>query len=84
MLAVVNAGGGVFREANDGYRLTLKEVTPRAAWFSDRPARAAGFYSIDELDDVFFDDGDPPNAALEVFAGWAAGDVVVVEVANPR
>ncbi len=68
---------------SDGYRLTLRSVTPRAVWFSDRPLRDVGAYTIGEVVDVFFDD-DPPNAALEVFRGRGAGDVVIVEVSNPR
>jgi hypothetical protein len=83
-LAVVNAGGGSLREAGEGYRLTLTQVAPRAIWFSDRPSRDVGLYSISEFEDVFFVDDDAPNAALEVFAGRAAGDVVVVELTNPR
>lgn len=83
-LAIVNARSGTFTETPDGYRLKLDGVTPRAVWFSDRPGRATGTYSITELEQVFFADGDPPNAALEVFAGRAAGDVLIVEVSNPR
>jgi len=82
-LAVVNAGGGTFRMTSNGYRLTLESVTPRAVWFSDRPLRDVGAYTIAEITDVFFDD-DPPNAALEVFRGRGAGDVVIVEASNPR
>jgi hypothetical protein len=84
VLAVVNTGGGTFRETGHGYRLTLTEVAPRAVWFSDRPSRDAGSYAIDELEDVFFVDEDAPNAALEVFSGRGAGEVVVVELASPR
>jgi len=83
-LAVVNAGGGSLRKVGEGYRLTLTGVVPRAVWFSDRPSRDAGSYAIRELEDLFFGDDDPPNAALEVFAGRGAGEVVVVELSNPR
>jgi hypothetical protein len=83
-LAVVNAGGGSFTETADGYRLTLKNVTERAVWFSDRPERNTGSYSLAELDEVFFGDDEPPNAALEVFAGRGSGTVVIVEISNPR
>jgi hypothetical protein len=83
-LAVVNAGGGTLSKSGEDYRLTLTQVAPRAIWFSDRPARDVGSYAIGELEDVFFVDEEAPNAALEVFSGRAAGDVVVVEVSNPR
>jgi hypothetical protein len=84
VLAVVNAGGGRFREVDDAYRLVLDGVVPRAVWFNDRPDRDAGSYTIAEFLEVFFTGDDPPNAALEVFDGPAAGAVLVVEIANPR
>jgi hypothetical protein len=82
-LAVVNADGGTTSETDGGYVLTLTDVVPRAIWFEDRPARGTGTMPIDELVDVFFD-GDPPNAALEVFSEPAAGTVIIVELSNPR
>lgn len=84
VLAVVNATGGTMREAGDGYRLVLDGVVSRAVWFSDRPARATGSATIDELVKAFFSSDVDPNAALEVLAGPSAGDVVVVELSNPR
>jgi len=84
VLAVVNAGGGTFREVGDGYRLVLTDVVSRPVWFSDSPARAVGSLAVDELVDVFFSGDDDPNAALEVFGEPGAGDVVVVELSNPR
>lgn len=84
VLAVLNTAGGSFREAGDGYRLVLYGVAPRAVWFSDQPARATGSATIDELVEAFFSDDADPNAALEVFDGRRAGDVVVVELSDPR
>jgi hypothetical protein len=82
-LAVLNAGGGSFMETDAGYRLTLERVPPRAVWFEDHPGRGTGSFSIKDLEEAFFD-GELPNAALEVFAGRSAGDVVIVEISNPR
>lgn len=85
VLAVVNAAGGTLREAGDGYRLVLTGVEARPVWFTDRPEHAVGSLTIDELVEAFFSgDADDPNAALEVFGGPASGDVVVVELTNPR
>jgi hypothetical protein len=84
VLAVVNAAGGTLRESGDEYRLVLTGIEPRAVWFSDRPARAVGSLTIDELTRAFFAGDDDPNAALEVFEGSGTGDVVVVELSNPR
>jgi hypothetical protein len=62
----------------------LKGVAPRSVWFSDRPARSVGSFTIEELIDAYFGGDDDPNAALEVVGGPGAGDVVVVELSNPR
>ena len=80
ILAIVDAGGGRFTPT----RLTLTDVAPQALWFSDRPRREAGRYTIPELIDTFFTDQTPPNAALEVEAAGDENDVVVVELSNPR
>jgi hypothetical protein len=84
VLAVVNATGGTMREAGDGYRLVLDGVVSGAVWFSDSPARAAGSATIDELVRAFFSADADPNAALEVLDGPRTGDVVAVELSNPR
>jgi hypothetical protein len=83
VLAVVNVGGGTFTERDGGYRLTLTAVPPSAVWFADRPGRAAGTMPIDELLAEFFV-GEPPNAAVDVFADPAAGAVVIVELSDPH
>ena len=80
VLAVVDATGG--RATKD--TLTLTGVEPRATWFSDRPNREVGSYSITELVDVFFDDQSPPNAALEFAGAGERNDVAIVELSDPR
>jgi hypothetical protein len=84
LLGLVTARGGTFRETADGHRLILTGVVPRATWFSDRPAREVGSFTIDEVTEVFFDGDDAPNAALEIVSGRGAGDVIVIEISNPR
>ncbi|HEY8217259.1 MAG TPA: hypothetical protein VIH82_09000 [Acidimicrobiia bacterium] len=81
-LAVVDAGNG--RYDPGAGKLTLGTVHDRAVWFTDRPGRAAGQYSIAEMISFFFPDGSaPPNAALELAAKDKRGHVTIVEVANP-
>jgi hypothetical protein len=65
-------------------RLTLTGVSARPVWFSDRPQRAAGTYSMDEFTDVFFRDQQPPNAALEISGANTARHVVILELSKPR
>jgi hypothetical protein len=86
ILAVIDAERGTLRAKGDGrYRVTLDGVTPRAVWFSDRPARGAGTFLIGDTLDQFFGGGQPsPNAALEIFEADDERDVLVVEVSNPR
>ena len=85
ILAVVQASGGSF-EGGDGdtHELTLEGVPDQAVWFADRPARRTGSFSIPEMNDAFFGDQRPPNAALEIFEADSGGGVVVVEVSEPQ
>jgi hypothetical protein len=71
VLAVVNSRHGTLRVHDGSGLLTLTGVSPRPVWFSDRPQRAAGTYSVQEFTDVFFRDQQPPNAALAVFGSSA-------------
>jgi hypothetical protein len=84
LLAVVTARAGTFREVADGYRLVLTGVVPRATWFSDRPAREVGSFTIEEVAKEFFAGSDAPNAAFEIVDGRGAGDIIVIEISNPR
>lgn len=85
LLAVVQATKGSLRGVSDGGigRLVLSGVDG-AAWFTDRPMRDAGTFSLAEFEDRFFGDGDPPNAALELSGASEQGDVVILELSNPR
>ena len=82
VLALIDAGKGSFN-AKTGL-LTLRDLGPRAVWFTDRPARRTGTYSVPELLGVFFDGQAPPNAALSFLGQDKNHDVAVVTLSNPK
>lgn len=90
LLAVVNAQGGSFEPTDGGddtYELVLTDVDPSAVWFADRPQRGVGTFTIDELNEVFFEDQASPNAALEARPadsdrGDGDAELVVVELSE--
>lgn len=75
---------GTLTAADDGtYTLTLENVDTQVLWFSDRPARGAGYLTLDgylqvwgEGSDSF--ESDPPNASVII-----DGQGVAVELLNP-
>ena len=88
-LLFVQNSRGVAIDKDKG-TLTLKGVSPTTTFFSDRPVRMAGHYSMkeylatwDEGKDSF--SADPPNATLSVFE-QGQDDLldVVVKLQNPR
>lgn len=79
-LAVVDAESGKL----DGDTLTLDGLGNRAVWFTDRPERAAGQYSINEMIERFFDEQSSPNAALELAAKDRRGNVTILEISAPK
>ena len=85
LLFVQEAQGIVF----DGDTLTMKGVKPSILFFTDRPERIAGYWSLDEFmnevstgPDSFADD--PPNATLVTLEGDAFVDVVLELAEKPR
>lgn len=80
VLGVVNAGGGTFADGT----LTLTDVQPYGAWFTDRPGREAGTSTIDDVISTFFDRDDPPNAAVEIAGAQDGADVAIVELTDPE
>jgi hypothetical protein len=84
VLAVVNGAHGTLRLRGGSGGLTLTGVSARPVWFSDRPQRAAGTYSMQQFIDAFFRQQQPPNAALEVSGTKGAPDVVILELSKPR
>lgn len=85
LLFVQEAQGVAF----DGDTLTMKGVKPSILFFTDRPERIAGYWSLDEFmnevgtgPDSFADD--PPNATLVSLEGDAFVDVVLELAERPR
>jgi hypothetical protein len=82
VLAVLDAKKGTFDSASG--KVTLSQVAPRAIWFTDRPARQTGAYTLPQLLSTFFDGQPPPNAALEFEGADEKSDVTVVQVSDPK
>ena len=85
LLFVQEAQGIAF----DGDTLTMKNVKPSILYFTDRPERAAGYWTLEEFmnevstgPDSFADD--PPNATLVSLEGDAFVDVVLELAERPR
>ena len=85
LLFVQEAQGIAF----DGDTLTMRGVKPSILFFSDRPQRIAGYWSLDEFmnevstgPDSFAED--PPNATLISLKGDAFIDVVLELTERPR
>ncbi len=77
-------GGSFVKDDSGNYTLTITEVIPYTIYFSDRPARNAGFAKMDQFIDGFsFDPNNPPNAAVIVQEGEEDTDMVVVELTAP-
>ena len=85
LLFVQEAQGITF----DGNTLTMKDVKPSILFFTDRPERVAGYWTLDEFmnevstgPDSFADD--PPNATLVSLEGDTFVDVVLELAERPR
>ena len=85
LLFVQEAQGIAF----DGDMLTMKGVKPSILFFTDRPERVAGYWTLDEFmnevstgPDSFAKD--PPNATLVSLEGDAFVDVVLELAERPR
>lgn len=79
------AGAGTFENTSDDeYILTLTNVSPNVVYFSDRPVRDAGEFSIVRfLDELGFEIGDPPNAAIVMETEDGEEMTVVAELIQP-
>ena len=88
LLFVQNAKGVAIDKAKR--TLTLKGVGATTLFFSDRPVRMAGHYSMKEYLEFWTEgkdsfDADPPNATLSVFEPGQDDLLdVVVKLQNPR
>jgi hypothetical protein len=89
-LYVVNAEGGSLiprGHSKTDFTLTLTGVDAQATWFSDRPQRKTGALTLGELAKAWAELGfvsDPPNAAIQLTAGDAKADTLIVELGKPR
>ncbi|TDI32199.1 MAG: hypothetical protein E2P03_06945 [Acidobacteria bacterium] len=75
--------------AFNGNTLTMKDVKPSILFFTDRPERVAGYWTLDEfMDEVSTGPdsfaADPPNATLVSLVGNTFVDVVLELAERPR
>jgi hypothetical protein len=92
LLFVHNATSGTLTPVagtEDTFLLTLEGVSYSTLWFTERPAIAAGHIPTQLLIDNWdigensFTDA-PPNAALDILEGESEGDVLVVQLFQPK
>lgn len=79
--------GGSFVKDNESgnYTLTITGVVPYTMYFSDRPARMAGFAPMDKfLNGFCFGSGNPPNAAVWLKDEPDDSNMIVVELTAPN
>jgi hypothetical protein len=77
--------GSFVKDGSGNYTLTITGVIPYTVYFSDRPARDAGFAQMKQFLKGFnFDPRDPPNAAVMLREGEEEdSDMIVVELTMP-
>ena len=77
--------GSFVMDGSGNYTLTITGVIPYTVYFSDRPARDAGFAQMKQFLKGFnFDPRDPPNAAVMLRDGEEDSDMIVVELTMPQ
>lgn len=77
--------GSFVKDASDNYTLTITGAIPYTVYFSDRPARDAGFAEMKQFLDGFnFDPRNPPNAAVMLEESEENSDMIVVELTSPQ
>ncbi len=77
--------GSFVKDESGNYTLTITGMIPYTVFFSDRPARDAGFAQMKQfLDGFSFDPNNPPNAAIMIEEGDETNDMVVVELTMPQ
>ncbi|MHB8119309.1 MAG: hypothetical protein ACYDHX_11365 [Methanothrix sp.] len=79
-------GGSFVKDnASGNYTLTITGAIPYTVYFSDRPARDAGFLENGPfLKSFSFDPKNPPNAAVMIREGNESNDMIVVELTSPK
>ena len=77
--------GSFIKDVSGNYTLTITEVVPYTVFFSDRPARDAGFIEMDKFLKGFgFDLINPPNALVMIEEGKEESDAIVLELSSPQ
>jgi len=77
--------GSFVKDVSGNYTLTITGVIPYTVFFSDRPARDAGFVEMKQfLDGFSFDPRNPPNAMVMLKEGEENNDMIVVELTSPQ
>jgi hypothetical protein len=78
------SGGSFVRDPTGNYTLTMTDAIPYTLFFTDRPARDAGFAPTDKFIEGYnWDPDNPPNALIMVQDGKDR-DTVVVKLTSPR
>lgn len=78
-------GGSFVEDESGNYTLTITGVVPYTVFFSDRPARDAGFTEMDTFLNGFgFNNSNPPNALVMIKHGIEDSDAIVVELTSPE
>jgi hypothetical protein len=76
--------GSFMKDESGNYTLIINGVVPYTIYFSDRPARDAGFAEMEKFINGFdWNPADPPNAAVMLKNETEDKDVVVVELTSP-
>ncbi len=77
--------GSFIKDASGNYTLTISGVVPYTVFFSDRPARDAGFIEMNRFIEGFgFDLINPPNALIMIEDESEDNDAIVVELTVPQ
>jgi len=77
--------GNFVKDNYGNYTLTIVDVVPYTIYFSDRPARMAGFAPMDKfLSGFCFDKSNPPNAAIWLKEGEDDSNMIIVELTSPN
>ena len=77
-------GGSFVKDSSGNYTLVITDIIPYTIYFSDRPARMAGFAPMDKfLNGFCFNKSNPPNAAIWLIDGPEDGNMIVVELTSP-
>ncbi len=90
LLFIQTGESGEFIKTDNGYLLTIFNVSPQVIYFSDNPYHLAGHmttldWTFGIWKDKYLDfEGNPPNAVLSVFADLDVSNEIVLELHNAK